>query len=274
VPLRRAFAAGSTSALTSLDLGRTTVEVGLEPDWVLLTDGGRLAWADVDEAIHAHNACFELGEDGRLEPIRALSPTTNRLCQLYPTGTAPTMLLAGFFMHRVKGSDPMRDTGEKLATLRPLMGTVLDTATGLGYTAIAAARTAIEVTTIELDQTVIEITRRNPWSSELFEAGNIRQVIGDAAALITEMPSAAFERIIHDPPVLALAGDLYGLAFYRELARVLRPGGRLFHYVGKPDSPSGAKVGRGVVRRLRDAGFERVRPAPAAFGYVAEKNRH
>jgi predicted methyltransferase len=183
------------------------------------------------------------------------------------------MLLAGFFMHRVKGSDPMRDTEAKLATLRPVMGTVLDTATGLGYTAIAAARTTFEVTTIELDPTVLEIARRNPWSSELFERPNIRQLVGDAAALVRDMPAASVDRIIHDPPVLALSGDLYGLAFYRELARVLRPGGRLFHYVGRPDSASGAKVGRGVARRLSDAGFARVTPAPTAFGYVAEKAR-
>ena len=38
---------------------------------------------------------------------------------------------------------------------------MLDVCTGLGYTAIAAARTAEHVVTIELDPTVLEVARRN-----------------------------------------------------------------------------------------------------------------
>ena len=80
---------------------------------------------------------------------------------------------------------------------------------------------------------------------------------------------AAFDRILHDPPVLELAGDLYGGAFYQQLRRVLAPRGRLFHYVGNPDSPSGSRVSRGVVRRLEEAGFQDVRLQPDAFGISA-----
>ena len=272
-PLRAAFGRGETRAPTSLDLGRSTVEVALTPGGVTLPDGRSVAWPAVDRAIAAEHSCFAVLPDGALEPIRAFSGVTSRLVQLAPTAGAPTMLLAGFFMHRVKGTDPMRDTTAKLATVAPLTGHVLDTATGLGYTAIAAARTAAAVTTIELDPAVLEVARRNPWSRELFERPSIRRLLGDAAELVVSLPTAGFERVIHDPPVLSLAGELYGSAFYRELRRVLRPGGRLFHYVGSPSSVGGARVGRGVARRLADAGFVAVRAVPAAFGFTAEAPR-
>lgn len=47
-----------------------------------------------------------------------------------------------------------------------------------------------------------------------------------------------FAAIIHDPPARALCKttDMYGAAFYKDLARVLKPGGTLFHYIGNPES--------------------------------------
>ena len=48
-----------------------------------------------------------------------------------------------------------------------------------------------------------------------------------------------FTRVIHDPPVISLAGDLYSTDFYRELLRVMRNQARLFHYIGDPQSKSG-----------------------------------
>lgn len=59
-----------------------------------------------------------------------------------PTGGAPTLLVAGFPMHRIKGIDPHEDTLIKFQTIAPLVGRVLDTATGLGYTAIEVVKTA------------------------------------------------------------------------------------------------------------------------------------
>jgi len=52
---------------------------------------------------------------------------------------------------------------------------------------------------------------------------------------------------------------------------VLRRGGRLFHYVGNPESKSGHNITRGVMRRLQEAGFSRVTRRPRAFGVVAFK---
>jgi hypothetical protein len=197
------------------------------------------------------------------------SETTGWYRSLIATGGAPTTLVGGFTMHRIKGTDPMDDTREKIKAIQPITGRVLDTATGLGYTAIEAARTADSVVTVELDPTAIEIARYNPWSRELFERDNICIVVADVGELVEELEDGSFDRIIHDPPTMSLAGDLYSEAFYRELYRVLDRRGRLFHYIGDPDSRSAGRLTEGVIRRLQAAGFERVRRAPKAFGVVA-----
>ncbi len=64
---------------------------------------------------------------------------------------------------------------------------------------------------------------------------------------------------------------MYSGEFYAECFRVLRRNGKLFHYIGDPDSKSGARTTRGVVRRLQEAGFTRVVPKPQAFGVAAYK---
>jgi hypothetical protein len=176
-------------------------------------------------------------------------------------------------MHRIKGVDPHRDTQRKIRTLAPVAGRVLDTCTGLGYTAIEASKQAAveQVITIELDPTVLEVARLNPWSRSLFENPKIQQVVGDAFEEIEEFEDGRFTRIVHDPPMFSLAGELYSGEFYRHLYRVLARKGRLFHYVGDPDSRSGRNVTRGVVRRLQEAGFGRVVRKPRAFGLVAYK---
>jgi predicted methyltransferase len=271
-PLLTARAAGKRRFTSSVDLNLSTVEVALDRDGVRLPGGHSVAWTDVEEVASTPNACFRVLEGG-VEPIRAYSAELDRAYSLMPTPRAPTLLVSGTYMHRIKGTDPVADTEAKLATIRPIVGRVLDTTTGLGYTAIGAARGARSVTTIELDPAVLEIARANPWSAALFDEPRIEQLVGDAAEVVPGLADGAFDVVVHDPPAFALAGQLYSGAFYRELHRVLRPGGRLFHYVGKLDGRAGTRVGAGVVRRLRDAGFEPVTPRPEAYGYVAARPR-
>jgi predicted methyltransferase len=147
----------------------------------------------------------------------------------------------------------------------------LDSATGLGYAAIEAAKTATQVVTIELDPIAQEMARLNPWSQSLFTQSNIEQRMGNSADLIPEFPEQHFSCVIHDPPAINLAGDLYGATFYQALHRVLQKGGRVFHYIGDPNSGSGARVTKGVKQRLAEAGFSKVVPKPEAFGLLAYK---
>ena len=117
----------------------------------------------------------------------------------------------------------------------------------------------------------LEIARLNPWSQALFDNPKITQMIGDSFEAIEKFRANTFARILHDPPMFNLAGDLYSGEFCRQLFRVLRSGGRLFHYIGDLESKSGRVVSKGVVRRLQEAGFARVVRRPEAFGLVVYK---
>ncbi|HUF52663.1 MAG TPA: methyltransferase domain-containing protein [Dehalococcoidia bacterium] len=181
------------------------------------------------------------------------------------------MLVSGVPMHRIKGIDPLEDTRRKVKTIAPIMGRVFDTATGLGYTAIEAARTASRVLTIELEESAAEIARQNPRSQDLFDNPRIERCIGDSFDLVQDLADSSFDRIIHDPPLFSLAGELYSGEFYRQLFRLLAPGGRLFHYIGDPDSRISGNVTRGVLRRLEEAGFRNVKRRPEAFGVTATR---
>jgi predicted methyltransferase len=259
---------GRNSAVTSLDLGLTEAEVLLEPERVVFPDGQWLSWEHVEEIGESELACFVV-EDGEAEKVQRFSELLNRFYSLMPTERAPTLLVSGIPMHRIKGIDPREDTLLKIATIAPVTGRVLDTCTGLGYTAIEAAKTAEQVVTIELDPMVLEIAQLNPWSRSLFENPRIQQIVGDSFEEILGFEDGAFARIIHDPPMFSLAGELYSGAYYRHLFRLLKQRGRLFHYIGDLDSRSGRNVAKGVVRRLQEAGFSRIVRKPRAFGVVA-----
>jgi hypothetical protein len=269
--LPRAYAAGQVTIDLSLDLGLSVAPVTLTPAGVLLPDETLLSWPAVHDINESTNNCFAIEPDGAARKLVRFSESSNRSVSLYPTVSAPTMLLGGIPMHRIKDTDPLRDTREKIKAARPVTGRVLDTHTGLGYTAMEAARTADQVLTIEIDPTVLEIAAENPWSRDLFANPKITRRLGDCFDVVDELPDGAFDRVIHDPPAFSLAGHVYSRDFYEELQRVLKRRGRLFHYIGNPDSPSGKSVTQGVVRRLKEAGFSRVEPAPRAFGVVAHK---
>ena len=261
---------GCKSIASSLDLGLTTTIVHPHPTYLQLPDGQTLTWEQLREIADNELTCYQI-TNNQIEKIQFFSEQFNRFYSLMPTEGAPTMLISGIPMHRIRGTEPHRDTLSKIRAIAPVTGEALDTAMGLGYTAVEAAKTADHVTTIELDPVVTEICRRNPWSQALFDNPKIKRIIGDAYDEIEDFADETFSRIIHDPPAFSLAGELYAAVFYRQLFRVLQPKGKLFHYIGNPGSKSGASVTRGVVRRLKEAGFRRVLHRPEAFGVVALK---
>ena len=269
-PLLEAKRKGQSAANISLDLGLTTTTVNITPEGVLFPNGERLNWQAVEKMKKSTVNCF-LVENNDARAIQVFSEYTNRMCSLMPTEGAPSMLIAGFLMHRIKDVDPIQDTLKKVAAIAPIVGRVLDTATGLCYTAIEVAKTADEVVTIELDPGAQEMARLNPWSQALFSNPKIQQVMGDAFEVVQDFADESFSRILHDPPTFSLAGDLYSGAFYRQMYRVLKRGGRMFHYIGDPNSKASGNVTKGVMRRLQEAGFTRVVRRAEAFGVVAFK---
>jgi uncharacterized protein len=269
-PLLEARKHGQAVVETSLDLGMTTSSVTLITEGVTFPGGEQLDWSSLEKISQSEANCYTVAGQ-RIQAIQVFSAETNRLCSLLPTRGAPSMLIAGFVMHRIKELDPWQHAQRMIASLAPVSGSVLDTATGLGYTAILAARAAESVTTIELDPGVQAIAQLNPWSQGLFANPKITQVMGDAYEVVPTFADESFGRIMHDPPTLKLAGELYSGAFYHELYRILKRGGRLFHYIGDPNSKASGSVTRGVVRRLQEAGFSRVVRRAEAYGVVAYK---
>ena len=253
----------------STDLNISLREGIIRTEGVKLQGSGILPWQALQEIASTPNNCFTF-TGGVYEKILTFSELTNSAYSLYPTESAPTMLISGIPMHRIKDTNPKKDTNEKIKAARPA-GRVLDTATGLGYTAVAAAKTAEYVITIELDPDAEKICQLNPWSQDLFDNSRIEQRIGDSFDVIETIEDASLNRIIHDPPTFSLAGHLYSRDFCAEMYRVLKPGGRAFHYIGDPKSKSGRRITAGVIRRLEQVGFSQVHRAPRAFGVVAYK---
>lgn len=268
-PLLQAQKAGAATAPCSPDLGLSVVTVELSANGAAFPSGEVLGWADAAIIADEENKCFTL-RDGVIEDIAFFSEQTHWMRTLFPTLSAPTMLVSGISMHRIKGVNPREDTLRKIKTIAPMRGRVLDTATGLGYTAIEAAKTASEVITIELDPAGLEVARLNPWSRPLFTDPKIKQVVGDAYEEVQHFADRSFARIIHDPPMFSMGGELYSGAFYKQLYRVLKSNGRLFHYIGDLESSSNRSLVPGIMRRLKEAGFKRVTRHNEAFGVVAE----
>lgn len=253
-----------------MNLGISSVEVQLHPDRLSFPNGITLSWEQIKEIDADHDNCFSLS-DNTLQAIKAYSADNGRSFSLLPTADAPSLVIAGFPMHRIKQITPLCAADYMVEAISPCRGRILDTATGLGYTAIAAAKKAKQVITIEYDPISQEMAHQNPWSQELFANPVITQIIGDSALEIEKFADTSFAAILHDPPSMALAGGLYAETFYRQTLRILTAKGKMFHYIGDPDSAMGARVTKGVIQRLHAAGFRKVVRMPKEFGVVAYK---
>lgn len=268
VPLLKARDAGLTEARCSFDLGRSERDVRLNDTGISWGEQLSLDWSSIEQVAETDSVCFGI-EDGAVAPLRIFSEVADRSFQLWPTQTSPALLISGFLMHRVRDVAPDEGAARMVRALGKVRGRLLDTTTGLGYAAIAAAKSASEVVTIEVEPVVRELARLNPWSRELFEDTKIELRDGDSSKLVPDLEPGSFSAVLHDPPAINIAGELYSSAFYAAVRRVLAQNGKFFHYIGDANSASGGRTTRGVVKRLKDAGFSRVSVVPDAFGVLA-----
>lgn len=248
----------------SLDLGLSRSEVELEGDLALFPSGSRV---ELEHLKKIKSGDIGLVEGSRVFKLAFYSG--GKYYRLLSAGPdeAPTLEISGIHMHRIKDITPWEDSLEKIKAVRVFPGArVLDIGTGLGYTAILAHRQGGEVITIEADENVLKMAEANPWSRDLSE---IEILLEDAFDVVREFPNSSFHRVVHDPPRFALAGELYSGSFYRELHRILKPGGRLYHYVGDPGKWRRKRMIEGVIKRLREAGF--TSPRWKAGGVVVDK---
>ena len=280
-------------ALDARQRGQTRVELSLDfyasraddaevsADGVRATHRGRevfVSWSAMETIADDDRGVYEPanGEDwteGGFVKVQSFSDDTERAVSLMPSGekTWPTALIAGFSMHRFGvGVDPKEDTEKKLGAIAPIRkgARALDVCTGLGYTSCMLASRGADVTTIELDRTMTKMCQMNPHSRALFE-GNIEQLFGNGADVVKTFEDKTFDVIVTDPPTFALAGELYSAEFYANLKRILKPKGKLYHYIGDPKSASGSGVAAGVVRRLKQVGFGGVEIDYDAHGIIA-----
>jgi predicted methyltransferase len=156
---------------------------------------------------------------------------------------------------------PFADARRKVGLVEPHGKVVLDTCGGLGYFAACCLDAgAARIHSFEKNSDVLWLRTLNPWSPDPeapASGGRLQLTQADVAQAIVQMADAAVDALLHDPPRFGIAGELYSQAFYGQLARVLRRGGRLFHYTGSPNQlTSGRNVPREVAKRLEQAGFK------------------
>ena len=203
----------------------------------------------------------------------------NTYTKLYisPSMRSSTLNINGIHMHQIIKMSPYKDSERKAYYAKIRRGDrVLDICTGLGYTAIAALkRGASSVVTVEISNHVLGLAEVNPWSFYL-GSDKITIINNDALNILPRIRDNIFDRVIHDPPRFNIAGELYSLSFYKEIYRVLRPGGLLFHYTGQPLKHRGRGLGpivKGIKTRLQQAGFIVLRYIQEVYGFVAVKPR-
>jgi len=263
-----AIAKRQPSVRLSADLNLSEREFALSDQCLVLDEDNRLSIAELKKIIKKTQRIY-LCRDGELIPLEDRSAGYYKLV---PTTGAPLLEISGVKMHISKGTDPFVSASEMAQQAVRKGDNVLDCCSGLGYSAIAAHRLgASEVLSVELSREVMGLRVQNPWSSDLAQEGIVQRQ-GNIFELIGTLPATSFDSVIHDPPRFSLAGELYSEAFYREVFRVLRRDGRLFHYTGNPHViKKGSSFVDGVIRRLKAAGFKRVEKVEHLMGVSAQK---
>ncbi len=245
--------AGADTWTGSLDLGRSTSTARLHADgWQWLGQRHPYPGKLKDRTIYYWD-----GED-----FAAVSRFAGSLIKLVPTEWgAPTFEIDGIKMLPTAKASPIDDARRKVALVSPAGKVLLDTCGGLGYFAGCCLDAGVaSIHSFEKNPDVLWLRTLNPWSPDpdsAMAAGRLHLTEGDITRAIIGIADASVDAALHDPPRFGIAGELYSLAFYQQLARVLRRDARLFHYTGSPNKlTSGRDVPREVQKRLEAAGFQ------------------
>jgi len=244
---------GASEWTGSLDLGRSSSNVPLETDtW---------QWRD-QRYPYPHklkDRTIYYWDGDEFAPV---SRYAGSLIKLVPTEWgAPTFEIDGIKMLPTSKESPFEDARRKVALIEPRGKVVLDTCGGLGYFAACCLEAGVaHIHSFEKNADVLWLRTLNPWSPDPDAAssgGRLQLAHADVSQTIAQIADASVDALLHDPPRFGIAGELYSQAFYDQLARVLRRGGRLFHYTGSPNKlTSGRDVPREVEKRLEKSRFK------------------
>lgn len=258
----------------SLDLGISYSEVTKSEKSIVFPDGQSIdlsIFKKISKKRSEHD-CFIL-EDNTLFFIYSFENSS--VYKLYEPHMdwPPTLFINGSMMHTVSVSKPTEEGKLKVDSLGIKNGDIiLDTCFGLGYSSIELLkRGASYVYSYEISESVIEIAKVNPWSSVAFQDKRLILKHDNVTKAIQEFNENYFDNILHDPPNIKMAGGLYSLRFYKEIYRVLKFGGKLYHFIGGGRIPREYKVNytKGVINRLSEAGFKNIKKSYR--GVLAEK---
>src|SRR6202142_2702945 len=232
----------------SMDLRRSTSIVEVADDgWTW--NGDRFPYPAACKDRTIYHWC-----GARFEPVARY---TSCLIKLVPTEWGPpTFEIDGIKMLPTSRVSPYADAEHKGGLIEPRGKAILDTCGGLGYFAAWCLQgMAASVLSYEKNPGVLLFGGFNPWAPAA--DGRLVLTRGDIVEAVGALPDRSFDAILHDPPRFGIAGELYSQNFYDQLARVLAPKGKLFHYTGTPNQlTSGRNLAGEVSRRLQAAGFQ------------------
>ncbi|HME86825.1 MAG TPA: methyltransferase domain-containing protein [Candidatus Nanoarchaeia archaeon] len=240
--IKDAINKGKTEITTSFDLGITKTKVKIDKNGFYL---GKEVIA-LPALRDSDDVCFAI-VNNELKKVQFTGEDTRFLYKLVPTSNRPILQVSGTGMHK----RPFVDRVEK----DKLQGKILDTGMGLGYTAIQAAKTAKEVVCVEIDNNVIEMARYNPYSQDLFTNDKISIIRADITEEIENFKDNEFDNIIFDAGTPRSSGTFFSTPNYEQAFRILKKGGRLYHYLPQHHMQRGRDFPGEVIARMEDIGF-------------------
>ncbi len=180
----------------------------------------------------------------------------------------PILEIDGIRMH-VFANNPFEYAKKVVSNLNIKGKYILETCFGQGYIT-RLLRDAEKVISYEISKEVLDIAEWNPYSKHLFNVENIEIREGDISIEIPKIKEK-FDVIVHDPPTIKVAEDLYSSSFYEKLYRVAKPEALLYHYIGNPFKVRNANIKERIIKRLEKAGWKLIKSLDEVQGLLLLK---
>ena len=240
--INKAIEEGLDSLEVSLDLGINKTKVKLEKKAFIIND----QIVKTKKIKEDDKSCYLITENG-LEKAQFIFNDSGKFYKLVPTQFRPILKISGTSMHKKEFLNKLKKD--------KLYGNVLDSGTGLGYSSIIVSKTADKVITVEIDENVIEIAKLNPYSQELFNSRNIKRILGNICGDIKKFKEKEFNFVILDGGSVKGSEEFFSLENYKEVFRILKHDGKLYHYVPNHQIKRGRDFATEIISRLQKSGF-------------------